>query len=202
MSNIEIGTTFKRHGHPYEVVGFRPYTPRRGDEIELVRIAGACAVCHEPYSAMITRRVVRGSARHNSITRTCPEHRGMGPRWRRPPLLIDAAVAALADSPGAFMSARQLARATSRSASGMGNALSKAFHGQRGNAIKTDRGRLVRCRGRGHPTLFLLDTSRRHLARVKREALAVWQAAHVPQKASKPTKRIVTRLDAYRALGL
>lgn len=79
------------------------------------------------------------------------------PRWRRPPPLIDAAVVALAERRGQFLSARQLAEATGRSASGMSNALSRAFCGQHGNAIKTARGRLVRRPGRSHlPTLYLL----------------------------------------------
>jgi hypothetical protein len=202
MSIIEIGYSFRRHGHEYEVVGFRPHVTRFGHEVELVQVVAECTVCGERYGATITRSVARGSHRNSHISRTCPEHRGLGPRWRKPPMLIDAAVTALAERPATFLTARQLAEATGRSASGMGGALIKAFRGQPGNVLKTERGRVLRLQRRGRPTLYLLDTGRRHLARVKREALAAWLTAHAPQTASKPAKRIATWRDAYLALGL
>jgi hypothetical protein len=77
--SIEIGTTFTRHGLEYQVAGFRPHVTRSGREIELVKLASECSVCGGGFTTTATRSAVRGSARHNGITRTCPEHRGLGP---------------------------------------------------------------------------------------------------------------------------
>jgi hypothetical protein len=147
----------------------------------------------------------------------------MGPRWRRPPLLIDAAVAALAERPATFLTARDLAEATGRSASGMGNALRRALSGR--DVVKTKRGRLVRRVGRGQTSAMylLIPRGERRAATVERAAWAEWRrgvleataAARVAKLAATrarrqarksaiepAAKRIVTLADAYAALGL
>jgi hypothetical protein len=71
---IEVGTTFRRRGQRYEIVGFTPHTCADGREIELVRLASNCPDCGRPFEASASRRNVRGG----HLARRCPRHAKRG----------------------------------------------------------------------------------------------------------------------------
>jgi len=175
---FKIGDTFRRHGQQFEIAGFRPHVTRRGKPIELVEVLSRCNVCDKWYGATTTRSGVRGLKGY-TVTRTCSLHRGLGPRWRKPPPLIDAIPAALAERPGAFMSVADLAKACGRAEPSIRGALNKAFKSARGDVIMLTKGRIFRRRGGGLPQLYMLlsrGTSRS--AKAERDALAMYNRAH------------------------
>jgi hypothetical protein len=88
-----LGYVFRQRGQVYEVVGFAPYTTRYGLDIELLELAGWCAVCGRLFFSTASKKRCRAGRKGKGLLRTCEAHRGDFHGNRRP------TAAKLADAP-------------------------------------------------------------------------------------------------------
>lgn len=73
LTRATAGDTFTHNGHPYEVAGVSRYRTEDGRTRQVVTLTARCEICGESY------QVTTGRA-PSWIPRTCPTHRGRGPR--------------------------------------------------------------------------------------------------------------------------
>jgi hypothetical protein len=73
LTRATAGDTFMHGGHRYEVVGVSRYRTEAGCARLLVKLSSRCEVCGESYQVTTGRTPTW-------IPRTCPLHRGRGPR--------------------------------------------------------------------------------------------------------------------------
>jgi hypothetical protein len=74
---VDMGTTFRRRGQQYEIVGEQPHTLRNGRTITMWRLRSCCADCGRPFEFVATKTRVR---RREDFNRRCERHRRPGVR--------------------------------------------------------------------------------------------------------------------------